>query len=835
LDKKIIEQMDHQNESSIRYPQLKKSILTNSHAIEEVLGRVKNKIAPLWDIRDYVAVNPLFGYRNEDFLEAIKKVHGLQGTLLLPRREYLKTKYQAGEIQDCDLSNAIQLSLRQSGGAGRKSFDLEQALQFLNTETQIDNQSCDIKCLSDQYDFEFRENQTQWVTNEISKWASAYFDEGQSMWRMPKDSQGLFASWKKLVVFESSSRLADAEFKVMIDSLPSEPQQTLLQLCARMSNDIEFGKIELENYFLRLLNSVSGWASFIQKIDFERNLLGAQRANNESTSLVDLLAMRLAYDLTFIKENINKSDLGQRHENADDYHSEIQLNALWLAAHEIAIRRSIAQRLNFQSSSPQQRPMAQMAFCIDVRSEVIRRHIENHCEEIQTIGFAGFFGLPISIKKLGFEGSDHLCPVLIKPSLEITEKADHPENIKNKVKNFVFNKYGRRDAQFAANSSFSLAETFGFSYAGKMLSNAFGLANSNIALDQIGAPLEIDFDKIDLSVKVQMAQGALTNMGLTKNFAKYVFFFGHGGESTNNPYESALDCGACAGHNGKFNARFLAGILNSKDVRHKLSAHGIDVPEDTVFISGWHNTTRDVLVLDGVEKNDVNLDEFELLRDILQKATQGCRSERAQYLLQAKALTQNQLEQEVQSRAQDWSEIRPEWALAKNHSFIVGRRTLSRKVNLEGRSFLHDYDESSDPDLKKLELIMTAPMIVTNWINMQYYASTIDPVKFGSGNKMLNNVVGTIGCVQGNQSDLLGGLSEQSVRINGQYFHEPVRLQVFIEAHTSSIDQIIHKHQMVADLVLNGWLNITSISPDLGEFKLKTRTEWVDMKSDICH
>lgn len=46
-------------------------------------------------------------------------------------------------------------------------------------------------------------------------------------------------------------------------------------------------------------------------------------------------------------------------------------------------------------------------------------------------------------------------------------------------------------------------------------------------------------------------------------------------------------------------------------------------------------------------------------------------------------------------------------------------------------------------------------MLVTNWINCQYHASTCDPARLGSGNKALHNVVGGhIGVFEGTGGDL---------------------------------------------------------------------------------
>ena len=122
------------------------------------------------------------------------------------------------------------------------------------------------------------------------------------------------------------------------------------------------------------------------------------------------------------------------------------------------------------------------------------------------------------------------------------------------------------------------------------------------------------------------------------------------------------------------------------------------------------------------------------------------------------------LKKMVLERANDWAQVRPEWGLVDNAAFIVAPRARSRHLDLAGRSFLHEYDYRLDPELDVLSLIMTAPMVVTHWINMQYHASTVDNQRYGSGNKLLHNVVGGhLGVFEGNGGDLRIGLPIQSL------------------------------------------------------------------------
>ncbi len=118
---------------------------------------------------------------------------------------------------------------------------------------------------------------------------------------------------------------------------------------------------------------------------------------------------------------------------------------------------------------------------------------------------------------------------------------------------------------------------------------------------------------------------------------------------------------------------------------------------------------------------------------------------------------------ETERRAADWAETRPEWGLAGNAAFVIGPRELTDDVSLDGRAFLHSYDHATDPNGDALEAILAGPMVVTQWINNQYYFSTVDSGVYGSGSKITQNPVGNVGVYQGNGGDLLAGLPLQSV------------------------------------------------------------------------
>jgi len=335
--------------------------------------------------------------------------------------------------------------------------------------------------------------------------------------------------------------------------------------------------------------------------------------------------------------------------------------------------------------------------------------------------------------------------------------------------------------------------------------------------------------------RVDHAERILRAMTMTGNFARLVLLAGHGSTTVNNPHATGLDCGACAGQTGEASARVVTALLNDPEVRRGLRGRGIPIPDDTWFLAGLHDTTTDDLRLFDADDVPPSLSQdLDQLRDWLEQAGDLTRMQRAGWLGLA-GLPDRRIEADIRQRSRDWSQVRPEWALANNAAFIAAPRQRTRHMDLGGRAFLHEYQWQADTGFQVLELIMTAPMVVANWINMQYYGSVIDNQRFGSGNKVLHNIVGgAIGVLEGNGGDLRVGLPLQSLHDGRRWVHEPLRLSVFVEAPESAMDDIIARHGLVRDLVENGWLHLFRIGEDGSVYRRRAHSHWEPWETSVA-
>jgi len=329
--------------------------------------------------------------------------------------------------------------------------------------------------------------------------------------------------------------------------------------------------------------------------------------------------------------------------------------------------------------------------------------------------------------------------------------------------------------------------------------------------------------------QVHFVETALRALGFTKTFSRLILICAHGSLSDNNPYESALDCGACGGNHGVSNARAFAAMANKGQVRQILAQRGIHIPLDTHFLPAQHDTTTDEVELFDLEDVPAThrKDLLRLHHD-LEEATRRNSMERLTRLPDENGCESfGEAAKRTKRRSIDWSQVRPEWGLSRHTAFIVGRRLLTQGINLEGRTFLHSYDHLQDQTGKYLEIIMTAPMIVGNWINMEHYFSTVDPAVYGAGSKVYHNVVSRVGVMFGSQSDLCVGLPVQTVLDGDKPYHEPMRLFVIIEAPLERISMIIARHDILKRLIGNHWINLVALDPVTMEFYFHhSQNEW---------
>jgi uncharacterized protein YbcC (UPF0753/DUF2309 family) len=533
-------------------------------------------------------------------------------------------------------------------------------------------------------------------------------------------------------------------------------------------------------------------------------------------------------------------------------HASAEIDRIMLGAMEIGFQRSVIAGLTRAPEAtvperPADRPTVQAAFCIDVRSEVFRRALETVAPGVQTIGFAGFFGIFIEHVPLGSAVARSHVPVIFNPAYRICErvKAADSEGVQAQRRLRIGLSKAWKGFKLSAASCFSFVESAGLMYAPKLVTDSFGwtrpvpdphsqgldaevMARTGPTLEAVPPGQCCDEHRTGHSTghgasgipeadRVDHAERILRAMSMTEGFAPLVLLAGHGSTTVNNPHATGLDCGACAGQTGEASARVVAALLNDRAVRRGLEERGIAIPEDTWFLAGLHDTTTDGLRLFDTDEVPAGLaPDLGRLRQWLEQAGDLTRMERAT-LLGIGGLPDRAVEAEVRRRSRDWSHVRQEWALANNAAFIAAPRARTAGMDLGGRAFLHEYVWQQDEGFKILELIMTAPMVVANWINMQYYGSVVDNRRFGSGNKVLHNVVGgAIGVLEGNSGELRVGLPLQSLHDGRRWVHEPLRLSVFIEAPETAIDEIIARHLLVRQQVDNGWLHLLRLGEDHG-------------------
>jgi uncharacterized protein YbcC (UPF0753/DUF2309 family) len=784
---------------------------TVSDALAADLDTACARIAPTWPLDRFIAVNPLWGWIQEPFPVVAAKAGALGGSALVPDRDHFRIAWREERITRDDLERA----------AAGTDLSVDALL------TWLDEPSAPLPKRATLVDLVDVERGTHalrdHVVDELSRHCASFFDE-----RLDVDREGgLFASWKRITLRDRAWHLGLHELRPVVASLPYDARATL----ERALSELAVPPSARADYLTSLLLDVGGWAAWCAYRRWTARLEG-----RDDDTIVELLAIRIAWELRALRHGGRALEATWRRTQAswgdvdDAVAKQQRLAWIWQDALELAYQRPLARALvRAPDARPATTPSVQAAFCIDVRSEVFRRALEAQSPSIATLGFAGFFGLPIDYLPLGATHARPQLPGLLAPKMHVTDTRA-PEDAAAKRRDRLGLRTAWKALRSGALSTFAFVDALGPLYAGALAWRSAmhtpdpsvdhaGLAahehgKPRLHLGADGEPLSVDA-RCDLATNLLRGMSLVPTDGAKSPLARLVLLVGHGSATRNNPYAAGLDCGACCGQTGEVNARAAAALLNDPAVRGGLRSRGLDVPETTHFVAALHvTTTDDVRLFDLDELPASHEAELATLREQLRAAGVVARAERAGRL-GIEATDDATIEAAIRRRAGDWSEVRPEWGLARNAAFVIAPRTRTKELSLDGRAFLHEYVAERDEGFAVLELLLTAPMVVTHWINLQYYASTVEPRRYGSGNKVLHDVVGgTLGVFEGNGGDLRIGLPMQSVHDGTRFVHEPLRLSVFVEAPQDAIDTILAKHAHVRALVENGWLHLFRLEGD---------------------
>jgi uncharacterized protein YbcC (UPF0753/DUF2309 family) len=780
--------------------------MSTESAIRDSIDEAATTVGSLWPIHSFVTANPLSGFEDQPFGEAVEQAATLLGGRGYPSAETFGTALERGQIDRAILEEKL-------AEVGYED-DPETLLDRMADAADAEDGDADTV--------------TDHVDQVLTKWLSAFLDEGSAHWSMPNREVGFYTAFRGMAEYDG-----DIPDEGVIADRPEAPIEAV-EAVLKSYPESQWVPILEEQ-----LAALPGWTGFIK-----------QRAEDEGVwqstypiSLDGYLAARLAL-LDAVDANIEPDD------DVADVNPADELAQAFLRAWEATYRDDLVGTVAAESQSTDDsdtsgRPDAQLVFCIDTRSEIIRRHIEA-TGDYETHGYAGFFGIPMKYQGYDADVSVDACPPILDPQHHIT---DFPTDDDTRARHDRWS--GIRAAadevieilEANAATAYGYVETAGSGYGLSLAARTLVPGRVHDLFDAAAdlVPEEYEFCEPlvhhqhtysgDLPVgltheeKVEYAVTAFELMGWDE-FSRLVVFTGHASETANNPYDSSLDCGACAGNPGGPSARVLAKICNDETVKADLRDRGFDIPEDTLFVAGQHNTTTDEVDLFVDDVPESHADDIDQLRTDFATARENATAERAE----AMGADGSTGVSETERRAADWAETRPELGLAGNAGFVIGPRELTSDCDLDGRAFLHSYDWSTDPNGDALEAIFTGPMVVTQWINAQYYFSTVDNAVYGSGSKVTQNPVGNVGVYQGNGGDLMAGLPLQSLMTaDDEPYHQPLRLSTIVHAPVERVTGILADHEELTEILDNNWLSLTVVDPtqDHRAFHYEEYLKWM--------
>jgi uncharacterized protein YbcC (UPF0753/DUF2309 family) len=762
-------------------------------------------------LKDFIFQNGLEAFQNLSFFKGLNTASAVFGYKVFLSLKEFRSIYQSGRIREDVLERIIS---EKKGAALAKEW--KEKLLSKEYETSV---SPRIGLLKANWKKEYKIDLDSLVHPILFRILCSYLDQGISIWNFPLWENGFLSSIREMEQKSFTSFFKTKRAKKLLLNNNCELHD-LLKIV--VGDESLFKQYLFDQQFAH-----QGWSGMVSVIEHNpHTLIDTKKISLKEVIIYELLLEIDALDRHFGEDKWPPLSTRLKSKPIELFADipETELNevlSIWQLAFEWSYYDQVLAGLQIEENMKKEETKKnfQAMFCIDDRECSLRRYVEKFDPACETFGTPGFFNVEFYFQPENGKYYTKLCPAPVTPKYLIKEVGTHEKRA--------------HDAHFTkeTHSLFGgmlISQTLGFWSALRLVLTIFKPTMSTTAASSFrhmnkAAKLTIvntdpNIRENDLQIgftldeMVQRVEGLLRSIGLVKNFAPLVYVIGHGASSVNNPYYTTMDCGACSCRPGSVNARVLCFMANHPEVRSILATKGIVIPAGTQFVGGLHDTTRDDIIFfdeDVLDPAHVVIHQKNQL--VFDKSLDFNAKERSRRF-ESISTKQNpeKIHEQIRTRSVSIFEPRPELDHATNALTIIGRRSITKDLFLDRRSFMNSYDYKSDPEGNFLFGIMKPIAPVCGGINLSYYFARVDNQKLGAGTKLPHNVMGLIGVANGIDGDLRPGLPNQMVES-----HDPVRQLVVVEHFPEVVLETIKKLPNY-EWYLNNWMHIVALNPETG-------------------
>ena len=806
------------NQYSPHYHNVPNSQINPDFNTEEVLEALRHYLPSQSALKDFVHHNTLHAYQDIPFFEATRLVSSTFGYEVSYSIQEFRQLYKVGKIRSDILEDRIMKKKGRENIAHWKKIMCSRLISEKHFPT--------MGKLRSQWKDKYKVDMNNLVHPLLFRCLCNYLDQGISLWPFPGSNLGFLASLRKLEengwISLFKSQRARAWFK--------DPACTLEKLLEVLVGEKAF----FRKYLFDQQFAHPGWSGMVAVLEKDSSSFMSRR----EISLHEVIFLELLLELDVLDQHHKNKwrpiAEGKQVGDATLFNLPIisetdEILQLWQEAFEWSSFDPLLAgiRLKEDNGERNRKIAFQAMFCIDDRSSSIRQYLEKLAPTCETFGTPGFFGVEFYYRPGESNHHSKLCPATVTPNYLVREHTP----ARSRAQSGYFKSLSKTIL-----NAWIVNHALGFLAAFRLLFNIFRpskMPGVSSSLDYSDPQAELDIKNQGTELEMgnlqtgytkdemcNRAEGLLKSIGLTSQFSEIVYVVGHGSTSVNNPHFAAYDCGACSGRPGVVNARVICAMLNFPDVRLELKKRSIDIPEETIFIGGLHDTTRDEMIfyLDAPFSETQSKFHRENLNVFDEALLQNARERSRRFLSIDSSRDAKKILQEVRQRSVSIFEPRPELNHATNAYCIVGRRSLTKHLFLDRRAFLNSYDYSHDPVGKILLEILKPAVVVCGGINLEYYFSRVDPENFGAGTKLPHNVMGLFAVANGTDGDLRTGLPTQMTEM-----HDHLRLLMVVEHFPEVVMSTIKRHEPTYLWFLNEWMHLAVVHPETQEIFYLTK------------